>query len=169
MGIRFWSKEIYKNESDIKQNKYLKHSLFYYVARGSMKRHSESISALSLSGTYLVSSSNDGNILIWHLDFLLPSVSLPMNISNGRGIIQLLAEINSAHLGEEINDICLSQISNNLSFCVPNALYLLSCGADQNIRCRSIPEILRQQLTLRILAESQQINEHLPDSSNIVN
>ena len=165
--IRFWSKEIHKNESDIKQNKHLKQSNEYYVARGSMNRHSESISSLSLSGTYLVSSSCDGNILIWHLDFLLPSVSLPMNISNGRGIIQLLASINSAHLGEEINDVQLSEISNNLSLCVPNALYLLSCGADQNVRCRDVMEILRQQLTLRILAESQQTNGHLPNSSNV--
>ena len=158
--IKFWSKEYYpndyKNTFNIKQNKYLKQSSFYYVCRGSMKRHSESISCLSLSGTYLVSSSNDGNILIWHLDFLLPSVNLPMNItSHSRGIIQLLATINSAHLGDEICDVKLSSISNNLSVCIPNALYLLSCGADENIRCRDVMEILRQQLTLRILAESQ--------------
>jgi len=158
--IKFWSKEYYptdyKNNRFSKQNKYLKQSKFYFVCRGSMKRHLESISCLSLSGTYLVSSSNDGNILIWHLDFLLPSVNLPMNItSHSRGIIQLLATINSAHLGDEICDVKLSNLSNNLSVVIPNALYLLSCGADENIRCRDVMEILRQQLTLRILAESQ--------------
>merc|ERR1719356_1494425 len=46
--IRFWAKEFYKNENEIGQNKYLKKSLFYYLLRGSMKRHSESISSLSL-------------------------------------------------------------------------------------------------------------------------
>ena len=157
--IKFWSKEYYPSDYDyidIAQNKYIKQSKFYYVCRGSMKRHSETISCLSLSGTYLVSSSSDGNILIWHLDFLLPSVNLPMNITSySRGIIQLLATINSAHLGDEICDVKLSQISNNLSVCIPNALFLLSCGADENIRCRDVMEILRQQLTLRILAESQ--------------
>ena len=155
--IKFWSKEYYPDTFSVKQNKYLKQSEFYYVCRGSMKRHFESISSLSLSGTYLVSSSNDGNILIWHLDFLLPSVNLPMNITlkTSKGIIQLLATINSAHLGDEICDVGLSSISTNLSVCIPNALYLLSCGADENIRCRDVMEILRQQLTLRILAESQ--------------
>ncbi len=158
-NIQFWSKEYYSinNYKNIKQNKYIKKSNFYYVNRGLMKRHCDNITSLTLSGTYLVSSSCDGNILIWHLDFLLPSVQLPINITaTSKGIIQLLATISSAHLGDEICDVKLSAFKNNISYCIPNALYLLSCGADENIRCRDVMEILRQQLTLRILAESKQ-------------
>eukprot|EP01084_Bolivina_argentea_P136193 239873_1 len=138
--IRFWSKQMKKGKSS---DKYLCESAFCYVCRGVMRRHSESISGLSLRGTYLVSASLDGNILIWHLDFLLPSVSLPIQ----NHIIQLLASINSAHLGDQVSDVTLSSSTD--------ALYLLSAGADQSIRCRHVMEVLRQQLTLRILAESQ--------------
>jgi len=168
--VKFWSKEWYPAQRTVPQNGYLRRSRFYYVCRGSMKRHSEPISCLSLSGTYLVSSSQDGNILIWHLDFLLPSISLPMNITvSSRGIIQLLASINSAHLGDEICDVQLSTLTQNVAYCVPNALFLLSCGADENVRCRDVMTLLRQQLTQRILAESRPQKLTAMQSSDTLN
>ena len=71
--ICFWSKE--SKESNDDQfggsnqlgKRRVKRSNFGFIARGSMRRHSEKVTSLSLSGTCLVSSSVDGNVLIWHL------------------------------------------------------------------------------------------------------
>ncbi len=60
------------------QGSKLKCSSFFLVLRGALTEHAQQITSLSLSGTYLVSGSKDGSILIWHLDFLLPTPNMAM-------------------------------------------------------------------------------------------
>ncbi len=54
------------------------------------------------------------------------------------GLIQSIARIDSAHLGEDVSDVSLSKVSCNVSHVIPNALYLLSSGADNHVRCRDV-------------------------------
>ena len=199
--IKFYNKQFFINPSKIRNanvntninsdtnddidmsNVKVKKSKFYYQYIGSLRRHAEQVTSLALSGTYLVSSSNDGSIILWHLDFLLPSLqqvnggggsstrsydnnhvrlnnflsknsnSNPHSISNSymnldsnnlmsRDMIQMLAKLDSAHLGDEVNDIQLSNLTMNANYCIPNALYLASAGSDNHVRCRDVMGML---------------------------
>ena len=59
------------------------------------------------------------------------------------------------HLGDEICDVRLSSRSSL------DALHVVSGGADQKVRCRKLIEVLRQQLTLRILNETEKVIEEV--------
>ena len=68
----------------------------------------------------------------------------------------MLATVNGAHYGDEVCDVMLSGPSHTATHAVPDGLYLVSAGGDETVRCRKVMELLRQQLTLRVLAESEQ-------------
>jgi len=148
------------NNKDNTSDERLERSAFYFVLRGSLKKHHNTITSLSLTGTYLVSSSLDGSINIWHLDFLLPSFNVQSSSFVSSEMIQVLASIESGHLGDEIYDCKLSNIQSNVTYCIPNALYLLSSGADSHVRCRDVMDILRQQLS--------RVMQHPAASGNVV-
>ncbi|ETO22730.1 hypothetical protein RFI_14463, partial [Reticulomyxa filosa] len=136
---------------------------FYYSLCGTTWEHDKSyeVTSLSIRGTYLVSGCKDGTILLWHLDFL-SSLSSFNPILQRPLSLQLLARIKSAHFGEEVLDVSLSKVSFDHRLCAPSALFLLSSGADSNVRCRDVIAVLRDELSRRVEERKQMAKPSTP-------